>query len=123
MTPRSAAWTSSRHPLETQVTLTPRRIGAKVNLMIEVIGPSTVATFDGHVLELFGPDGSTRLHVSRLERAAVGSLGMLLPVPILEVHTVDGDRFALPFANEQAGALECLLDALPVSGRWTVARA
>jgi hypothetical protein len=91
--------------------------------MIEVIGPATVATFDGHVLELFGPDGSTRLHASRLERAAVGSLGMLLPVPILEVHTVDGDRFALPFGIEQSAALERLLEALPVNGRWRSAPA
>jgi hypothetical protein len=77
--------------------------------MIEVIGPATVATFDGHVLELFGPDGSRRLHASQVERAAVTSLGMLLPVPILEVHTREGDRLALPFAIEQAAALAGLV--------------
>jgi hypothetical protein len=87
--------------------------------MIEVIGPATVATFDGHVLELFGPEGSKRLHTSQLERVAVGSLGMLLPMPILEVHTIEGDRLALPFAIEQSGELERLIQALPVSVRWT----
>jgi hypothetical protein len=86
--------------------------------MIEVIGPATVATFDGHVLELFGPEGSTRLHTSQLERVAVGSLGMLLPMPILEVHTVEGERVALPFAIEQAPELERLIAALPVGDRW-----
>ena len=83
--------------------------------MIEVVGPATVATFDGHVLELFGPDGSRRLHTSQVERAAVSSLGMLLPVPILEVHTVAGGRVALPFAIEQAAELEELVGEL--SGR------
>ena len=90
--------------------------------MIEVIGPATVATFDGHVLELFGPDGSRRLHRSQLERAAVTSLGMLLPVPILEVHTVEGDRIALPFAIEQAPELEVLIDLLG-GGTWSGAAA
>ena len=105
------------------MTLTRRAIGAKVSIMIEVIGPATVATFDGHVLELFGPDGSTRLHTSQLERASIASLGMLLPLPILEVHTIEGDRFALPFPMEQTPALERLLDALPVNGRWSQAAA
>ena len=86
--------------------------------MIEVIGPSTVATYDGSVLELFGPAGSTRLHSSQLARASVGSLGMLLPVPILEIHTVEGERHALPFTTEQAAELDGLLDALPVDGQW-----
>jgi hypothetical protein len=86
--------------------------------MIEVIGPATVATFDGHVLELFGPDGSTRLHTAQLRRVAIGSLGMLLPMPILEVHTIDDERFALPFAIEQSDDLERLLEALPVGARW-----
>ena len=85
--------------------------------MIEVIGPATVATYDGHVLELFGPDGSRRLHASQVERAVVTSLGMLLPVPILEVHTVEGDRVALPFAIEQAGELDVLVGQLG-DGRW-----
>ena len=80
--------------------------------MIEVIGPATVATFDGHVLELFGPDGSRRLHTSQLERVGVTSLGLLLPVPILEVHTTEGDRVALPFALEQAAALAGLVARL-----------
>jgi hypothetical protein len=85
--------------------------------MIEVIGPATVATFDGHVLELFGPDGSRRLHSSQVERVAVTSLGMLLPVPILEVHTVEGDRVALPFDIEQAGELDALVAQLG-NGAW-----
>lgn len=88
--------------------------------MIEVIGPATVATFDGHVLELFGPDGSRRLHTSQVERAAVTSLGMLLPVPILEVHTTEGDRVALPFAIEQATELDALVAELG-DGRWNAA--
>lgn len=88
--------------------------------MIEVIGPATVATFDGHVLELFGPDGSRRLHASQVERAAVTSLGMLLPVPILEVHTTEGDRVALPFAIEQATELDALVAELG-DGRWNAA--
>ena len=90
--------------------------------MIEVIGPATVATFDGHVLELFGPDGSRRLHCSQVARAAVTSLGMLLPVPILEVHTVEGDRVALPFAIEQAAELEVLIGLLG-GGTWSGAAA
>ena len=80
--------------------------------MIEVIGPATVATFDGHVLELFGPDGSRRLHTSQLERVGVTSVGFLLPVPILEVHTTEGDRVALPFGLEQAAALAGLVARL-----------
>jgi hypothetical protein len=91
--------------------------------VIEVIGPATVATFDGHVLELFGPDGSIRLHTSQLTRVALGSLGMLLPMPILEVHTTEGDRLALPFTIEQAEDLERLLEALSVGGRWSGAAA
>ena len=90
--------------------------------MIEVIGPATVATFDGHVLELFGPDGSRRLHTSQVERAAVTSLGMLLPVPILEVHTTEGDRVALPFAIEQAAELDELVAQLG-DGRWAASAA
>ena len=80
--------------------------------MIEVIGPATVVTFDDHVLELFTPDGSRRVHVSQLARAALGSMGVLLPGPTLEIHTIEGDHFTLPFAPEQTSALEGLLARL-----------
>lgn len=80
--------------------------------MIEVVGPATVATFDGHVLELFQPDGSRRLHVSQIAAVEIGSFGMLLPGPILEVRTVDGDQVVVPFDPEQGHALEGLLEAL-----------
>ena len=80
--------------------------------MIEVIGPATVVTFDDHVLELFTPDGSRRLHVSQLARAALGSMGVLLPGPTLEVHTVEGEHFTVPFEPEQAHALADLLERL-----------
>ena len=80
--------------------------------MIEVIGPATVVTFDDHVLELFTPDGSRRVHVSQLARAAIGSMGPLLPGPVLEIHTVEGDHWTVPFEPEQAPALQGLIDRL-----------
>jgi hypothetical protein len=81
--------------------------------MIEVIGPATVVTFDDHVLELFTPDGSRRVHVSQLARAGLGSLGLLIPGPTLEIETVEGDHFTVPFPPEATGALELLLARLP----------
>ena len=83
--------------------------------MIEVIGPATVATFDGHVLELFLPDGSRRLHVSQIAAVELGSCGVLLPGPILEVRTLEGEQVAVPFAPEQGRALDGLVEALALS--------
>ena len=80
--------------------------------MIEVVGPATVATFDGHVLELFQPVGSRRVHVSQIAAVEIGSFGMLLPGPILEVRTTDGEQVAVPFSPEQGTALEGLLEAV-----------
>jgi hypothetical protein len=81
--------------------------------MIEVIGPATVVTFDDHVLELFTPDGSRRVHISQLARAGLGSVGLLVPGPTLEVLTVEGDHISVPFPLEAMGALELLLMRLP----------
>ena len=80
--------------------------------MIEVIGPATVVTFDDHVLELFTPDGSRRVHVSQLARAKIGSMGALLPGPVLEIDTTEGDHFTVPFEPEQTPALQGMIDRL-----------
>ena len=80
--------------------------------MIEVIGPATVVTFDDRVLELFTPDGSRRVHVSQLARAAIGSMGALLPGPVLEIDTTEGDHYAVPFEPEQTSALQRLIERL-----------
>jgi hypothetical protein len=68
--------------------------------VIEIVGPRTLVSFDGRVVELFGPDRSRRIHVSQILSAEIGRGGLLREDgPMLDLRLVDGRRVSVRFAE------------------------